>query len=66
MCYDPWKVALSGIALEFKAACDHSEARGTPPWPLRGPVPGDKAQPQVDVAHMLLKSINPTKSEQPH
>ena len=26
---------------------------------LRGPVPGDKAQPQVDVAHMLLKSFSP-------
>ena len=34
MCYDAWKVALSGIALELKAACDHSDslvARGSGP-----------------------------------
>ena len=26
MCCDAWKVALSGIALELKAACDHSDS----------------------------------------
>jgi len=34
MCYDAWKVALNGIALELKAACDHSDslvARGSGP-----------------------------------
>ena len=34
MCYDAWKVPLSGIALELKAARDHSNslvARGSGP-----------------------------------